>query len=146
MQPLTENLCSSVYQTFEQDKTKYEHYQEAIAAAIDDLVESGHDEIVLIILGAGRGPLVTASIQAGKLIKRKGKNFALNIFAVEKNPNSLLSLEYCNEEWYLKIFQNILINYRWDSSVKILNTDMKFLVRYLERGDLKRPDIVIISN
>ena len=117
LQPLTENLGSCVYQTFEQDKTKYEHYQKAITAAISDLVECGFEEIVLIVLGAGRGPLVTASIQAGKLIKTQGNNFSLSIYAVEKNPNALLTLEYCNEEWYCFNSQPISYKFYWNMKV-----------------------------
>jgi hypothetical protein len=53
-------------------------------------------------MGAGRGPLVTASINAGKNLKKSGKldtDFNLVIVAVEKNENAIISLEYCNEQW-----------------------------------------------
>jgi hypothetical protein len=50
-------------------------------------------------LGAGRGPLVTASMNAKKKLNKEGIEFDLKLYAVEKNPNAILSLEYCNEQW-----------------------------------------------
>lgn len=41
--------------------------------------------MVLMVVGAGRGPLVAASIAAGKDCDRK-----LRIYAVEKNPNAVV--------------------------------------------------------
>lgn len=40
-------------------------------------------ETVLMVVGAGRGPLVHASLQAGKRANRK-----LRVYAVEKNANA----------------------------------------------------------
>jgi len=52
-------------------------------------------------LGAGRGPLVNASLsaiaEARKTFKYQ-KEFSVKIYAVEKNPNAIISLQYCNEE------------------------------------------------
>lgn len=41
---------------------------------------------VLMVLGAGRGPLVNASLRAAKQADRK-----LRIYAVEKNPNAVVT-------------------------------------------------------
>lgn len=41
---------------------------------------------VLMVLGAGRGPLVNASLRAAKQAKRK-----LRVYAVEKNPNAVVT-------------------------------------------------------
>jgi type II protein arginine methyltransferase len=69
------------------------------------LIEKEVTEITLMVLGAGRGPLVTAALNAQKAIvnesagtKGSTKKFKLNVYAVEKNPNAILSLEYCKEE------------------------------------------------
>ncbi len=40
------------------------------------------------VVGAGRGPLVRASLSAAERAKRK-----LRIYAVEKNPNAIISLQ-----------------------------------------------------
>jgi predicted RNA methylase len=43
----------------------------------------------LMVLGAGRGPLVTASINAAKTADRK-----IQVYAVEKNPNAVVTLVF----------------------------------------------------
>lgn len=48
----------------------------------DEEAAEGHT-LILMVLGAGRGPLVRASLKAGELSNRKVK-----IYAVEKNPNA----------------------------------------------------------
>ncbi|CAK5061761.1 unnamed protein product [Meloidogyne enterolobii] len=101
LQPLSNSLDSSVYNTFEQDKPKYLQYQKAIKTALEDLLLQNFENIILIILGAGRGPLVNASLsaiaEARKTFKYQ-KEFSVKIYAVEKNPNAIISLQYCNEE------------------------------------------------
>jgi protein arginine N-methyltransferase 5 len=47
---------------------------------------------VLMVVGAGRGPLVAASLQAAKRAKRK-----LRVYAVEKNPNAVVTLQHRRE-------------------------------------------------
>lgn len=39
-----------------------------------------------MVVGAGRGPLVTASINAARKAERK-----LKVYAVEKNPNAIVT-------------------------------------------------------
>lgn len=41
---------------------------------------------VLMVLGAGRGPLVNASLRAARQADRK-----LKVYAVEKNPNAVIT-------------------------------------------------------
>lgn len=67
LQPLQDNLESATYETFEKDTTKYTVYQTAIHAAVLDCnpqAEGG--DIVIMVVGAGRGPLVSASLQVSK--------------------------------------------------------------------------------
>ena len=65
LQPLQDNLESSTYETFENDTTKYTVYQSAIHAAILDCIPQNEaEDTVVMVVGAGRGPLVTAALQA----------------------------------------------------------------------------------
>lgn len=41
---------------------------------------------ILMVLGAGRGPLVNASLRAAKQAERK-----IKVYAVEKNPNAVIT-------------------------------------------------------
>ncbi|XP_042969172.1 protein arginine N-methyltransferase 1.5-like [Carya illinoinensis] len=90
MQPLMDNLEAQTYETFEKDAMKYIQYQRAICKALQDRVpeeKASTLTIVLMVVGAGRGPLVRASLQAAKETSLK-----LKIYAVEKNPNAIVTL------------------------------------------------------
>lgn len=65
MQPLADNLDATTYSVFEEDTIKYNKYREAIGLAISDLVELVKDsrDIIIFLLGAGRGPLVSIFIK-----------------------------------------------------------------------------------
>ncbi|KAH9798421.1 protein arginine N-methyltransferase 1.5 [Citrus sinensis] len=89
-QPLMDNLEAQTYETFEKDSVKYIQYQRAIGNALVDRVpdeEASSLTTVLMVVGAGRGPLVRASLQAAEETGRK-----LKIYAVEKNPNAVVTL------------------------------------------------------
>lgn len=65
LQPLQDNLESQTYDTFERDSKKYTTYQEAVYRALLDrgpLPGKDAEEVVLMVVGAGRGPLVRASL------------------------------------------------------------------------------------
>lgn len=90
MQPLYDNLDTFTYEIFEKDPVKYLFYQKAIEAAIIDKVPDDQIEnntIILMVLGAGRGPLVRAALNASSNSGRKMK-----IYVVEKNPNAIATL------------------------------------------------------
>lgn len=111
LQPLMDNLESHTYEVFEKDPVKYSEYQRAIHNAILDKVpESEKDtkELVLMVVGAGRGPLVRAAIAAMKKSDRKVKK----IYAVEKNPNAVVTLENMKEEM-------------WGNTVEVVSCDMR---------------------
>ncbi|KAL1955166.1 hypothetical protein VTO42DRAFT_8981 [Malbranchea cinnamomea] len=113
LQPLTVNLESITYEVFEKDPIKYEWYERAITKALKDWVaqkkptSSGDGRVVLAVVGAGRGPLVTrairASVEAGVDIE---------VWAVEKNPNAFVHLQRKN--------QTI-----WGGSVNLVQSDMR---------------------
>lgn len=80
-----------MYEIFERDSQKYESYREAVEAALLDRVpesEASTRTTVIMVVGAGRGPLVRASLRASEKVGRLVK-----IFAVEKNPNAIVTLQ-----------------------------------------------------
>lgn len=88
LQPLQDNLESQTYETFERDRPKYEGYQAAIECALREYNSCPIEEqIVLMVVGAGRGPLVAAAISASEAANRN-----VFIIAVEKNPNAVVHL------------------------------------------------------
>ena len=115
LQPLQDNLESQTYEVFEKDTTKYVMYEDAILLALREVhperagadagdrpaPEAGAAQpngratepggsgraVVIMVVGAGRGPLVRASLQAGQ---RAGR--PVRVYAVEKNPNAIITL------------------------------------------------------
>ncbi len=99
LQPLMDNLDSGTYEVFEKDPIKYSEYQRAIHDALRDRVTdeevANGKEVVIMVLGAGRGPLVRASLKAANISGRK-----VRVFAVEKNSNAIVTLlAQKEEEW-----------------------------------------------
>ncbi|KAL1300919.1 hypothetical protein HN51_045546 [Arachis hypogaea] len=111
LQPLMDNLEAQTYETFEKDAMKYIQYQRAVSKALLDRVpdeEAFTKTTVLMVVGAGRGPLVRASLQAAEETGRK-----LKVFAVEKNPNAVVTL-------------HALVKLEgWEDSVTIVSSDMR---------------------
>ena len=90
LQPLQDNLESQTYETFERDDTKYVYYQEAIRRALLDRVpphQAATVVTVVLVVGAGRGPLVSAARKAAAAAGRR-----LRVYAVEKNPNAIVHI------------------------------------------------------
>ncbi|KAG8058083.1 hypothetical protein GUJ93_ZPchr0002g25818 [Zizania palustris] len=111
LQPLMDNLEAQTYETFEKDTVKYTQYQRAIAKALVDRVsddEVSTTRMVLMVVGAGRGPLVRASLQAAEETGRK-----LKVYAVEKNPNAVITLH------------SLVKLEGWESLVTIISSDMR---------------------
>ncbi|KAK2512830.1 hypothetical protein Q9966_016310 [Columba livia] len=98
LQPLMDNLESQTYEVFEKDPIKYAQYQQAIYRCLMDRVSDAEKETnvqVVMVLGAGRGPLVNATLRAANQAERR-----VRIYAVEKNPNAVVTLEsWQYEEW-----------------------------------------------
>lgn len=111
LQPLMDNLESQTYEVFEKDPIKYSLYQQAVYAALTDRVPDAEKDTrttVVMVLGAGRGPLVTASLRAAVMANRK-----IKVYAVEKNPNAVVTLENLKLE-------------SWGDQVTIVSCDMRF--------------------
>ncbi|KAI3383326.1 hypothetical protein SNEBB_007305 [Seison nebaliae] len=121
LQPLKFNLTRYTYDLFERDPIKYRQYELAIFNAMLFLTtKKGRDQPFLVImLGAGRGPIVDKIIEAG----RTAKIASLKIIAVEKNRYAIPVLThqlykswnveenkelYTNKFDYLKKLENIV--------------------------------------
>ncbi|XP_061346203.1 protein arginine N-methyltransferase 1.5-like [Gastrolobium bilobum] len=114
LQPLMDNLEAQTYETFEKDAVKYIQYQRAVSKALLDRVpdeEASVTTTVLMVVGAGRGPLVRASLEAAEETGRK-----LKVYAVEKNPNAVVTL-------------HALIKLEgWEDTVTVVSCDMRYWV------------------
>ncbi|PSR91898.1 Protein arginine N-methyltransferase [Actinidia chinensis var. chinensis] len=111
LQPLMDNLEAQTYETFEKDTVKYIQYQRAISKALLDRIsdeEASSKTTVLMVVGAGRGPLVRASLQAAEETGRK-----LKVYAVEKNPNAIVTLH------------SLVKLEGWENIVTIVSCDMR---------------------
>jgi type II protein arginine methyltransferase len=130
LQPLAHHLENGVYETFEKDPVKYTKYQQAIYQLAADyrthqiqqyntfvrsapfLPQSGQLRSapwVMVIVGAGRGPLVTCAINAWQracldvpvtpplaqdsYYKSLVSALSCRIYAVEKNPSAVAYLK-----------------------------------------------------
>lgn len=107
LQPLMDNLESQTYETFEKDPVKYDQYEKAVFHALIERFAEG-EKVVLMVVGAGRGPLVRASLRASEAAKRP-----LKVYAVEKNPNAVVTLTNLKEQL------------NWGDMVTIVDSDMR---------------------
>ncbi|URE48004.1 PRMT5 arginine-N-methyltransferase [Musa troglodytarum] len=124
LQPLMDNLEAQTYETFEKDIVKYSQYQRAVCKALIDRVpdENASTKItVLMVVGAGRGPLVRASLQSLDVLRIKviilqaAEETArkLKVYAVEKNPNAVITLH------------SLVKLEGWEDIVTIISSDMR---------------------
>lgn len=79
-----DNLESQTYETFEKDAIKYKKYEEAIHKFL--LSKPPDSLVIVMVVGAGRGPLVRAALRASESSKRR-----IKVYAVEKNPNAVIT-------------------------------------------------------
>uniref|UniRef100_A0A914V938 Protein arginine N-methyltransferase n=1 Tax=Plectus sambesii TaxID=2011161 RepID=A0A914V938_9BILA len=116
LQPLSDNLDSHTYEIFEKDPIKYVQYQKAIELAADKLLSDGvaATELVVMVLGAGRGPLVSAAIKAEAAVQRRRRDSAISfrLFAVEKNENAIVTLKFMNDTHWRKRVQVVCSDMR----------------------------------
>ncbi|KAG9228141.1 PRMT5 arginine-N-methyltransferase-domain-containing protein [Amylocarpus encephaloides] len=113
LQPLTDNLESVTYEVFEKDPVKYDWYERAIAVALSEWTQQGRPTssstgaVVVAVAGSGRGPLVTRALRASQTT-----GVAIEVWAVEKNPNAYVLLQRHNEE-------------DWGRVVNVVKSDMR---------------------
>ncbi len=115
LQPLTVNLESITYEVFEKDPVKYDWYEKAIARALHDWFEQGKPtsnadgRVVVAVVGAGRGPLVTRALRASDAV-----GVDIDMWALEKNPNAFVLLQHHNANPEM-----------WANRVKLVKSDMR---------------------
>eukprot|EP00043_Microstomoeca_roanoka_P014051 m.138295 g.138295 ORF g.138295 m.138295 type:complete len:586 (+) comp15914_c0_seq2:188-1945(+) len=98
LQPLMDHLESQTYEVFEKDPVKYEMYELAMEAAFADRRDK--EQLVAMVVGAGRGPLVRCALRAAE----KAGVTNLKLFALEKNPGAVRILRhYQATEWGDKV-------------------------------------------
>ena len=112
LQPLTHDLESLTYEVFEKDPVKYDLYEEAISRALQDWVKSRKEpsipgSIVVAVVGAGRGPLVTRALKAAD-----AAHIQIDLWVVEKNPHAYLLLQRHNRE-------------QWNNRAHLVHSDMR---------------------
>ncbi|KAF2869608.1 arginine N-methyltransferas-like protein [Massariosphaeria phaeospora] len=113
LQPLTDNLESITYEVFEKDPIKYAWYERAIEQALRDWrdqqksTSSGNEAVVIAVVGAGRGPLVTRALNASEM-----SGVPVRVYAIEKNPNAYVLLQRHNIT-------------HWEGQVTVVKTDMR---------------------
>jgi type II protein arginine methyltransferase len=83
LQPLMDNLESQTYEVFESDPVKYDLYEQAITKCLKKIGSKEKDTIIMV-LGAGRGPLVNCALRSSKIT-----NLPVFIYAIEKNFNAI---------------------------------------------------------
>ncbi len=90
VQPLRDHLASTTYVQFERALPKYEHYRRAVLEAM-----KVKPPRAVAVAGAGRGPLVEACLHAIRDL-----DLSTVVYAVEKNPNAVVTLHHRNRrEW-----------------------------------------------
>lgn len=111
LMPHSENLTNSVYSIFEKDSVKYDLYKQAFRQAIVDFMNQNKQikKIVILVAGAGRGPLVEKTINILKEFNIMNK---VELIALEKNAQAFLYLQKKNFEY-------------WNNFVTLINEDMR---------------------
>ena len=132
LQPLADNLESITYEVFEKDPIKYEWYERAIALALGDWhpfgkpASSPDGSVIIAVVGAGRGPLVTRALRAAVTA-----NVKVSVWAVEKNPNAYVVLQKQNVEL-------------WGGVVHVVKSDMRsWPGPILANGQIGQVDILV---
>lgn len=92
LQPLQDNLETFTYDVFEKDPVKYEEYRKAVGEALSKLPADAQNPVVILLVGAGRGPLIRSCLRAAFHTKRP-----VHIYAVEKNDHAIITLK--NQRW-----------------------------------------------
>ncbi|KAJ2484626.1 hypothetical protein EV174_002291 [Coemansia sp. RSA 2320] len=116
LQPLMDHLDAVTYETFEQDVPKYDAYERAVALALSDAKRKrGASELVVAVVGAGRGPLVTRVRRAAS-----GVGVRVRVVAVEKNPRAFVELQRRNAgEWAQQVELVLADMRRWAPAQRV---------------------------
>ncbi|KAJ3148812.1 hypothetical protein HK101_002118 [Irineochytrium annulatum] len=107
LQPLMDNLESATYEIFEKDPVKYREYERAIGLALADR-HGVTSNCIIMVVGAGRGPLVDCTLRAADATGRR-----VTVYAVEKNPNAIVILNSKKAS-------------SWGDRVTVFHADMRY--------------------
>ena len=122
LQPLQDHLLFATYEVFEGDPIKYQRYQDACRSFLQQR-QSGTHTMVLVV-GAGRGPLVTAVLKA---YGESQSATSLRVVAVEKNPSAVLYLQ--SKQRFDPLWQQ--------HQVQVIQTDLRSLEeQYCQQANL----------
>ena len=128
LQPLRDHLDNSTYEVFEKDPIKYREYQRAISMAITDFATSGPNAatrrsgaMVVLVVGAGRGPLVSCVVQAFESMDVNQRPQSILLWAVEKNPSAVIYLQSLIAYQQQKKWQNLPVR------VQLVHSDLRHL-------------------
>jgi len=136
---------------FERDPVKYVNYRKAIELALLDglhhkwfRTENEIAHVTIIVVGAGRGPLIQASLNAVENVNASLKNsksiesIQVRIIAVEKNACAVAYLRSCQ-----------CSQAKWQPNVSIVQCDIRysksnpFLSEIIHGADNHKADIVV---
>uniref|UniRef100_A0A6U3ZRB4 Protein arginine N-methyltransferase n=1 Tax=Ditylum brightwellii TaxID=49249 RepID=A0A6U3ZRB4_9STRA len=149
LQPLGDNLEFQTYETFERDPVKYQRYKLAVELAVRDGIamqkyprvdDRGCYGVNVLVVGAGRGPLVRAVLSALAAVNEDEPSNAIvrpKIIAIEKNPAAVL---------YLRSLQSREPS--WANVVTVVECDMRRatshpILRSMISNAPARADIVV---
>ncbi|GAX26300.1 type II protein arginine methyltransferase [Fistulifera solaris] len=122
LQPLQDHLLFATYEVFEGDPIKYQRYQDACRSFLIER-QAGTKTLVLVV-GAGRGPLVTAVLQA---YRASQSATLLRVIAVEKNPSAVLYLQ--SKQQFDPLWQQF--------KVQVVQSDLRSLEdQFCQQADL----------
>ena len=133
LQPLGDHLEFGTYENFEKDPVKYTEYQKAIGLALrDNLVGVHNKNIIIVIAGAGRGPLVNSALKAiqTRVSMNVHPSVGFVLYAVEKNPSAIVYLESMARH-----------EPSWKGVVQVVKADMRTLTKAALGG--QQADIVV---
>jgi protein arginine N-methyltransferase 5 len=133
LQPLADNLEFMTYETFEKDPVKYRNYENAVLLAMEDGSHEGKwvaqgGKVNIMVVGAGRGPLVQASLNAVKRFNDANpiNRVTPNMLAVEKNKNAVVFLH-----------SRCQLEEDWVGVVRVITSDMRdAMVSESDRADI----------
>ncbi|MEN2496025.1 MAG: Protein arginine N-methyltransferase 5 [Marteilia pararefringens] len=143
LQPLTDNMQSEIYSIFEVDETKYNQYRKSISISLkamhsfieqkgkkigksSDVESIGDDSnsnvVVILVIGPGRGPLVTIVIEESEALE-----IPIELHAVEKNDFEIPTLEFRNKsEWnnVVKIHHGDVRSWNFDNKIHLIVSEL----------------------
>jgi len=128
LQPLKDHLENQTYDVFEKDPVKYREYESAIRMALED--RASQPRIMLMVVGAGRGPVVDAALRAYASLPASNRPAILHVWAIEKNPSAVMRLQALRQ--YAETWKH----------VNVLQADLRHLTDKLVGG---QPADIVVS-